>query len=450
MHSLAGKEKIVPVYIEEEMKSSYLAYSMSVIVGRALPDVRDGLKPVHRRVLYAMKELSLEHSKSYKKSARIVGEVLGKYHPHGDTAVYDTMVRMVQEFSLRYPLVDGQGNFGSVDGDSPAAMRYTEARMAAITAEMIKDIEKKTVDFVPNFDATLEEPTVLPAAIPNLLINGSTGIDVGMATNMPPHNLGEVVDAAVELIDNPGTEVKQLNSIVKGPDFPTGGIICGRDGIKSAYATGRGKLIIRAKGSIERQKNNRDSIIITELPYQVNKANLIMAIAALVQAKKVDGITDIRDESDKDGIRVVIELRRDVEPQIVLNYLYKHTQLETTFGIINLALVNSSPRVLNLKQILTLFIDHRRSIIRRRTQFDLDRALKRAHILEGLKIAIDKIDQIIKTIRASKSAPEAKVALMKKFGLSEIQAQAILEMQLQRLTALERGTIFSFPARLCI
>jgi len=441
MHSLAGKEKIVPVYIEEEMKNSYLAYSMSVIVGRALPDVRDGLKPVHRRVLYAMKELSLEHSKPYKKSARIVGEVLGKYHPHGDTAVYDTMVRMVQEFSLRYPLIDGQGNFGSIDGDSPAAMRYTEARMASITAEMIKDIDKKTVDFAPNFDATLEEPTVLPAALPNLLVNGSTGIAVGMATNMPPHNLDEVVDAAVEVIDNPGIDIKQLNKIVKGPDFPTGGIICGRDGIKSAYATGRGKLTIRAKGSVEKQKNNKDSIIITELPYQVNKANLITAIAALVQARRVDGITDIRDESDKDGIRVVIELRRDVEPQIILNYLYKHTQLETTFGIINLALVNNSPRVLNLKQILTLFVDHRRGIIRRRTQFDLDRALKRAHILEGLRIAIDKIDQIIKTIRGSKSAMEAKVALMKKFGLSEIQAQAILEMQLQRLTALERGKI---------
>ena len=441
MNSLVAKEKIIPVYIEEEMKKSYLAYSMSVIVGRALPDVRDGLKPVHRRVLYAMKELSLEHNKPYKKSARIVGEVLGKYHPHGDTAVYDTMVRMVQDFSLRYPLVDGQGNFGSVDGDSPAAMRYTEARMASITAEMIKDIEKQTVDFSPNFDATLKEPVILPAALPNLLINGSSGIAVGMATNMPPHNLGEVVDATVALIDDHSIDIKQLNKIVKGPDFPTGGIICGRDGIKSAYNTGRGKLTIRARGSIERQKNNKDSIIITELPYQVNKANLITSIAALVQAKKVDGITDIRDESDKDGIRVVIELRRDVEPQIVLNYLYKHTQLETTFGIINLALVNNSPLVLNLKQILNYFIDHRRKIIRRRTQFDLDRALKRAHILEGLKIAIDKIDLIIKTIRASKSTAEAKVALMKKFGLSEIQAQAILEMQLQRLTALERDKI---------
>ena len=439
--NLVAKEKIVPVSIEEEMKKSYLAYSMSVIVGRALPDVRDGLKPVHRRVLYAMKELSLEHSKPYKKSARIVGEVLGKYHPHGDVAVYDTLVRMVQEFSLRFPLIDGQGNFGSIDGDSPAAMRYTEARMAAVTAEMLKDIDKETVDFTPNFDATLNEPVVLPAALPNLLINGSSGIAVGMATNMPPHNLGEIVDATVYLIDNPDTDIKQLSRIVKGPDFPTGGIICGRDGIKDAYMTGRGKLTIRAKGSIERQKNSKDSIIITELPYQVNKANLITAIADLVQAKKVEGITDIRDESDKDGIRVVIELRRDVEPQIILNYLYKHTQLETTFGIINLALVNNSPRVLNLKQILSHFVDHRRVVIRRRTQFDLDRALRRAHILEGLRIAINAIDKIIKTIRESKSTPAAKTALMKGFGLSEIQAQAILEMQLQRLTALERNKI---------
>ncbi len=439
--NLVAKEKIVPVNIEDEMKKSYLAYSMSVIVGRALPDVRDGLKPVHRRVLYAMKELSLEHSKPYKKCARIVGEVLGKYHPHGDVAVYDTLVRMVQEFSLRFPLIDGQGNFGSVDGDSPAAMRYTEARMAAVTAEMLKDIDKQTVDFSPNFDATLNEPVVLPAALPNLLINGSSGIAVGMATNMPPHNLGEVVDATVYLIDNPDTDIKQLNKIVKGPDFPTGGIICGRDGIKDAYAKGRGKLIVRARGSIERQKNSKDSIILTELPYQVNKANLISAIAGLVQDKKVEGITDIRDESDKDGIRVVIELRRDVEPQIVLNYLYKHTQMETTFGVINLALVNNNPRVLNLKQILVHFVDHRRVVIRRRTQFDLERALRRAHILEGLKIALDAIDKIIKTIRESKSTPAAKIALMKKFGLSEIQAQAILEMQLQRLTALERNKI---------
>ena len=439
--NLVSKEKIVPVNIEEEMKKSYLAYSMSVIVGRALPDVRDGLKPVHRRVLYAMKELGLENNKAYKKCARIVGEVLGKYHPHGDSAVYETLVRMVQEFSLRFPLIDGQGNFGSIDGDSAAAMRYTEARMAAITAEMLKDIDKKTVDFSPNFDASLFEPVVLPAALPNLLINGSTGIAVGMATNMPPHNLGEVVDATVYLIDNPGAEIKDLNKIVKGPDFPTAGIICGREGIKDAYSTGRGKLTVRAKGSIERQKNSKDSIILTELPYQVNKANLISTIADLVQDKKIDGIVDLRDESDKDGVRVVIELRRDVEPQIILNYLYKHTQMETTFGIINLALVNNSPRVLNLKQILTYFVDHRRVIVRRRTQFDLEKALRRAHILEGLKIALDAIDRVIKTIRESKTTAVAKIALMKKFGFSEIQAQAILEMQLQRLTGLERKKI---------
>ncbi len=443
MRNLTIKEKIIPVHIEDEMKKSYLAYSMSVIVGRALPDVRDGLKPVHRRVLYAMKDLNLDHSKPYKKCARIVGEVLGKYHPHGDTAVYDTLVRMVQEFSLRFPLVDGQGNFGSIDGDSAAAMRYTEARLALITNELLSDIEKETVDFSPNFDATLKEPVILPAALPNLLINGSSGIAVGMATNMPPHNLGEVVDGAVYLIDNPNAEINDLSKIIKGPDFPTAGIICGKEGIKSAYATGRGKLTVRARGSIERQKNNKDSIIITELPYQVNKANLITAIAALVQTKKVEGITDIRDESDKDGIRVVIELRRDVEAQIVLNYLYKHTQLETTFGIINLALVNNRPLVLNLKQILGHFVDHRRIIIRRRTQFELDKALRRAHILEGLRIALKFIDQIIKTIRASKSTAQAKVALMKKFSLSEIQAQAILEMQLQRLTALERDKIES-------
>lgn len=441
MRDLTAREKIIPVYIEEEMKKSYLSYSMSVIVGRALPDVRDGLKPVHRRILYAMKELSLEHNKPYKKCARIVGEVLGKYHPHGDMAVYDTLVRMVQDFSMRYPLVDGQGNFGSIDGDAAAAMRYTEARMAAITDEILKDIEKETVEFAPNFDSSLEEPILLPSALPNLLVNGSSGIAVGMATNMPPHNLNEVVDAIVQVLENPEITIKELNKIVKGPDFPTGGIICGKEGIVDAYTTGRGKVIVRAKASIERQKNNKDMIIVSELPYQVNKANLIEAIADLVQEKKVEGISDIRDESDKDGIRIVIELRRDVEPQIILNYLFKHTQLETTFGIINLALVNNSPKILNLKQILTHYIDHRRIIIRRRTQFDLDKALKRAHILEGLRICIDHINQIIKTIRESKSTPEAKVALMKNFDLTEIQSQAILEMQLQRLTALERNKI---------
>lgn len=441
METSSTQEKIVPVYIEEEMKKSYLAYSMSVIVGRALPDVRDGLKPVHRRILFAMKELNLEYPKPYKKSARIVGEVLGKYHPHGDSAVYDTMVRMVQDFSLRYPLVDGQGNFGSIDGDAAAAMRYTEARLAAIAEPMLADIEKQTVDFVPNFDSSLQEPAILPAALPNLLVNGSSGIAVGMATNMPPHNLGEVVEGTVHLIDNPEATIKDLNKFIKGPDFPTAGIICGREGFKEAYETGRGKILIRARASIERQKGNRDSIIITELPYQVNKANLITNIADLVQNKSIDGITDIRDESDKDGIRIVVELRRDVQPDIVLNYLYKHTQLETTFGIINLALVNNSPRVLNLKQLLSEFVDHRRIVIRRRTQFDLDRALRRAHILEGLRIAIDDIDAIIKTIKSSKSTVEAKVNLMKKFKLTEIQAQAILEMQLQRLTGLERDKI---------
>ncbi len=441
MKDSSDKQKIIPVYIEEEMRKSYLAYSMSVIVGRALPDVRDGLKPVHRRVLYAMKELSLDYGKPYKKSARIVGETMGKYHPHGDSAIYDTIVRMVQDFSLRYPLVDGQGNFGSIDGDAAAAMRYTEARMAAITSEMLGDIEKNTVDFQPNFDDSLKEPVILPAALPNLLINGSSGIAVGMATNMPPHNLGEVVDAAVKLIEDPDISIKKLSSTIKGPDFPTGGIICGKDGIKSAYETGRGKLVVRAKAIIEKQNNKKDFIVITEIPYQVNKANLIKSIASLVQNKKIDGITDIRDESDKDGIRIVIEMRRDVEPQIVLNRLFKHTQLETTFGIINLAIVSGRPKILNVKEILYHYLNHRRIIIRRRTQFDLDRALRRAHILEGLKIAIDKINLIIKTIRESKSTAEAKVNLMNKFGLSEIQAQAILEMQLQRLTALERDKI---------
>lgn len=441
MKDMNAQEKIIPVYIEEEMKQSYLAYSMSVIVGRALPDVRDGLKPVHRRILYAMQELGLEHTKPYKKSARIVGEVLGKYHPHGDSAVYETMVRMVQDFSLRYPLIDGQGNFGSIDGDAAAAMRYTEAKLAPISGNILSDIEKETVDFGPNFDSSLREPQLLPAAIPNLLVNGSSGIAVGMATNMAPHNLGEVVDGVVHLIDNPEATFQDLNKFVKGPDFPTAGIICGRDGIKEAYATGRGKIILRAKAVIERQKNNKDMIVITEIPYQVNKSNLITSIVDLVQNKNVEGITDIRDESDKDGVRVVIELRRDVQPEIILNYLYKHTQLETTFGIINLALVNNSPRILNLKQLMQYYIDHRRIVIRRRTQYDLDRALKRAHILEGLKIAIDEIDEVIKTIRAAKSTPEAKVSLMKKFKLSEMQAQAILEMQLQRLTGLERNKI---------
>ncbi len=434
-------EKIVPVYIEDEVKDSYLNYAMSVIVGRALPDVRDGLKPVHRRILYAMQDLNLDHSKPYKKCARIVGECLGKYHPHGDVAVYDTLVRMAQSFSLRYPLVDGQGNFGSVDGDAAAAMRYTEARLASIADEMLVDIDKETVNFGPNFDASLKEPLLLPAALPNLLVNGSSGIAVGMATNIPPHNLHEVSDAIVYLLEHPEAEIKDLIRYVKGPDFPTGGIICGRGGIKDAYTTGRGKITVRARATIEHQKNGKDLIVVTEIPYQMQKASVIESIAGLVDDKKIEGISDIRDESDKDGMRIVFELKRDVEEQIVLNQLFKHSQLEGTFGIIMLALVDNRPRVLNLRQMLDCYIGHRKVIIRRRTQFELDKALKRAHILEGLKIALKFIDRIIQVIKTSKTVPVAKGNLIKEFGLSEIQAQAILEMQLQRLTALERDKL---------
>lgn len=434
----ARNEKIVPVYIEDEMKDSYISYAMSVIVGRALPDVRDGLKPVHRRILYGMKDLGLEHTKPYKKSARIVGEVLGKYHPHGDVAVYDSLVRMVQDFSLRYPLAEGQGNFGSVDGDAPAAMRYTEARMAAITEEMLADLEKDTVEFVPNFDASLKEPVVLPATLPNLLINGSSGIAVGMATNIPPHNLSEVSQGVAAVIDDPDISIKDLTKIIKAPDFPTGGTICGREGIKQAYTTGRGLIKIRARAGVEAQKSGKESIIITEIPYQVNKANLIEAIAQLVTDKKVEGISDIRDESDKDGLRVVIELKRDANAQVILNQLFKHTQLEVSFGIIMLALVDKRPKVLNLKQILECYIAHRKEIVIRRTKFDLARAKERAHILEGLKKALANLDKIIEIIKKSKSEAEAKEALIKKFDFSDIQAQAILEMQLRRLTALER------------
>ncbi|MDD5560872.1 MAG: DNA gyrase subunit A [Candidatus Omnitrophica bacterium] len=434
-------EKIIPVYIEDEVKDSYLNYAMSVIVGRALPDVRDGLKPVHRRILYAMQELNLGHSKPYKKCARIVGETMGKYHPHGDMAIYDTLVRMAQNFTLRYPLVDGQGNFGSVDGDAAAAMRYTEARLAAIADELLGDIEKDTVVFGPNFDASLKEPLLLPASLPNLLVNGSSGIAVGMATNIPPHNLNEVCDAVIYLIDHPDAEIKDLMRYIKGPDFPTGGLICGKAGIKDAYMTGRGRLLVRAKATVEHQKNGKDLIIFTEIPYQVQKSGIIESIAGLVDDKKIEGISDIRDESDKEGMRIVIELKRDVESQIVLNQLFKHTQLENTFGIIMLALVDNRPKVLNLRQVLDCYIEHRKVVIRRRTQFELDKALKRAHILEGLKIALKFIDRIIKVIKTSKSVESAKVNLMKEFGLSEIQSQAILEMQLQRLTALERDKI---------
>jgi len=434
-------EKIVPIYIEEEMKDSYINYAMSVIVGRALPDVRDGLKPVHRRILYAMKELNLEHNKPYKKSARITGEVLGKYHPHGDTAVYDTLVRMVQDFSLRYPLVDGQGNFGSIDGDAAAAMRYTEARLAHITDWILQDIEKNTVEFTPNFDNSLKEPTVLPAALPNLLVNGSSGIAVGMATNIPPHNLKEIIDGVTYLIDNPDCSIKDLMKKVRGPDFPTGGIICGKEGIKSAYETGRGKLLVHAKASVESQKGGKEKIIITEIPYQVNKNNLISSIAKLVEDKKIEGISDLRDESDKEGMRIVVELKRGQNSQITLNQLYKHTQMQTTYGVIMLALVENRPKVLNLKEILSHYISHRKNIVTRRTKYEKEKAEARAHILEGFKIALKNLDRIIKVIKKSKDPQSAKLELIKKFKLSDKQAQAILEMQLQRLTNLERAKI---------
>jgi DNA gyrase subunit A len=437
----ARNEKVTPVYIEEEMKDSYINYAMSVIVGRALPDVRDGLKPVHRRILYAMKELGVEHNKPYKKSARIVGDCMGKYHPHGDTAIYDTLVRMAQDFSLRYTLVEGQGNFGSVDGDTAASMRYTEARLDRIADWMLLDIEKNTVDFMPNFDGSLKEPTVLPSCLPNLLVNGSSGIAVGMATNIPPHNLKEIAEAVMYVIDNPGCDPKDMLKRVKGPDFPTGGIIRGTEGIKNAYTTGRGLLKVHAKAFIEEQKNGKEAIIIKELPYQVNKANLVEAIADLVTDKKIDGITDLRDESDKDGMRVVIEVRRGANSKVILNQLYKHTQMQTTFGVIMLALVEGRPRVLNLKEVLEEFIRHRKEIVTRRTRYDLEKAQDRAHILEGLKIALKELDRVIKIIRAAKDPQEAKIGLMEKIGLSDRQAQAILEMQLQRLTHLERDKI---------
>ncbi len=434
-------EKIIPVSLEDEMKSSYIDYSMSVIVARALPDVRDGLKPVHRRVLYGMHELGVAYNKPYKKSARIVGEVLGKYHPHGDTAVYDTMVRMVQDFSLRYPLVDGQGNFGSVDGDSPAAMRYTEARLSKIAEEMLRDLDKNTVNFVSNFDDSLQEPTVMPSYLPNLLVNGSSGIAVGMATNIPPHNLTEVIDGLIALIKNPELTSEKLMKYITAPDFPTGGIIYGYGGVKDAYTTGRGRILVRAKANIESLKNGRDNIIITELPYQVNKANLIEKIAELVHEGKIGDISNIRDESDRDGMRVVIELKRDAQPPVVLNQLFKHTQMQTTFGVIMLALVNGAPKVLVLKEMMQHFINHRMDVLIRRTKFELDTAEKRAHILEGYIIALDNIDAVIETIKKSKDVETAKANLIKRFKLSENQAKAILDMRLQRLTGLERKKI---------
>jgi DNA gyrase subunit A len=434
-------ETVLPVDIEDEMRGSYIDYSMSVIVARALPDVRDGLKPVHRRVLFGMQELGLAANRPYKKSARIVGEVLGKYHPHGDAAVYDTMVRMAQDFSMRYPLVDGQGNFGSVDGDSPAAMRYTEARLSRIAEEILKDLEKNTVNFTPNFDDTLKEPSVMPAMVPNLLVNGSSGIAVGMATNIPPHNLSEVIDGCVALIADEALTNEKLMRFVKAPDFPTGGIIYGYEGVKEAYTTGRGRIVVRARVSIETGKNERQSIIVTEIPYQINKASLIERIAELVNEKKLEDISDIRDESDREGFRIVIELKRDANAEVILNNLYKHTQMQTTFGVIMLALVDGRPKVLILKEMLVHFIAHRNEVVVRRSKYELDEAEKRAHILEGYIIALDNIDAIIKLIKASKDVETAKNGLVKKFKLSEIQAKAILDMRLQRLTGLERKKI---------
>lgn len=436
------RERILPISIEEEMRDSYLDYSMSVIVSRALPDVRDGLKPVHRRVLFGMHELGLQAGKPHKKSARIVGEVLGKFHPHGDSAVYDSLVRLVQDFSLRYPLIDGQGNFGSIDGDSPAAMRYTEVRMKPIAGEMLKDLDKETVDFSLNFDDSLEEPTVLPSAIPNLLVNGASGIAVGMATNIPPQNLREVVDGIIAVIENPEIEIADIMKHVIAPDFPTGGIIYGYEGVRQAYLTGRGKVVIRARALVEvTQKNGRESIIVTELPYQVNKVRLIEKIVELVHDKKLDGIADIRDESDRDGMRLVIELKRDAVAKVVLNNLYKHTPMQETFGVIMLALVDGVPRVLNLKEMMHYYVKHRNEIVLRRTKYDLTAAEKRAHILEGLKICLDNLDEVITTIRESPDTSTAQDRLMQRFGLSEVQAKAILEMRLQRLTGMERQKI---------
>ena len=434
-------DKITLVSLEEEMKSSYIDYSMSVIVARAIPDVRDGLKPVHRRVLFGMSELGSTHNKPYKKSARIVGEVLGKYHPHGDTAVYDTMVRMEQEFSLRYPLVDGQGNFGSVDGDSAAAMRYTEARLSRIADEMLRDLDKNTVNFTGNFDDTLQEPLVLPAYLPNLLVNGSSGIAVGMATNIPPHNLNEVIDGLIALIKNPEITIEKLMKFITAPDFPTGGIIYGYQGVRDAYLTGRGRVIVRAKANTETLKNGRENIIITEIPYQVNKTNLIEKIVELVKDGKITEISNIRDESDRDGMRVVIELKRDGQPAVILNNLFKHTQMQTTFGVIMLALVKGVPKVLNLKEVMQYFLEHRMEVLMRRTKFDLEAAERRAHILEGYIIALDNIDEVIEVIKKSRDVETAKSNLMRKFKLSEIQSKAILDMRLQRLTGLERKKI---------
>lgn len=434
-------EKIIPVSIEEEMKSAYIDYSMSVIVSRALPDVRDGLKPVHRRVLYGMLDLGVRANSAYKKSARIVGEVLGKYHPHGDSSVYDTMVRMAQEWSLRYPLVDGQGNFGSVDGDSPAAMRYTEARLKKAAEELLSDLEKDTVDFRPNFDESLQEPTVLPTRIPNLLVNGAAGIAVGMATNMAPHNLSEVIDGTIAYIDNRDIDIEGLMEYIKAPDFPTGGTIYGYEGVKKAFETGRGRIVMRAKASIEEIREGREAIIVTEIPYQVNKADMIEKTAALVNEGKLTGISELRDESDRNGMRIVYELKRDAIPNVVLNKLFKYTALQTSFSINNIALVDGRPEMLNLKDMIHYFVEHRHEVIIRRTKYELKKAEERAHILEGLIIASDNIDEVIKIIRASKSPDAARESLIERFELSEIQAKAIIEMRLRQLTGLEQDKL---------
>ena len=436
-----GSGKILPVNLENEMRNSYIDYAMSVIVSRALPDVRDGLKPVHRRILYAMQEAGMTSGKPYKKSARIVGEVLGKYHPHGDSSVYDAIVRMAQDFSMRYMLADGHGNFGSVDGDPAAAMRYTEVRMSKISELMLQDIDKDTVEFIPNYDESLKEPAVLPSKFPELLVNGTSGIAVGMATNIPPHNLGEVIDGVLMLLDNSDTTIEELMTVIKGPDFPTGGLIMGTNGIRDAYTKGRGAVKMRAKAHIEPMANGKNRILVTELPYQVNKARLIEKIAELARDKEIDGITDLRDESDRKGMCIVIELRKDVNPDIILNQLYKHTQLQDTFGVIMLALVNNQPRILNLKQVLHYYILHQEDVITRRTKYELEKAQARAHILEGLNIALDHIDAVITTIRESRTADIARSALMSGFGLTDKQAQAILDLRLQRLTGLEREKI---------
>src|SRR6266508_3233307 len=434
-------ERQIQVPIEEEMRKSYMDYAMSVIVGRALPDIRDGLKPVHRRVLYTMQGLGLNWNRAYKKAARVIGDCMGKYHPHGDAPIYEALVRMVQEFSLRYPLVDGQGNYGSVDGDPPAAMRYTEARLAKIAHEMLADIDRDTVDFVPNFDESERKPVVLPTRIPNLLVNGSSGIAVGMATNIPPQNLTEVVDGLVMLVDDPGTMIEQLLKVVKGPDFPTRGYIYGASGIREAYTTGRGSLTLRAKAHTETMRGGRETIIITELPYQVNKATMIEKISELSRERKIDGISEIRDESNREGIRVVLELGRGEIPQILLNQLYKHTQMQTTFGIIMLALVDRRPQVVNLKEMLEAFVRFRREIVTRRTRYDLARAEEKAHILAGLRKAVEHLDLVIRLIRQAESPDAAREALMSRLDLSEIQAKAILDMRLQRLTQLERHKV---------